>query len=136
MQLSVRGRRSTKCRLSLDLKVGKKAGDLFGTSRCAACPQSKHKKLLITVCDFKYGKNVAVEVEQNPQLIYYGLGAIFREMKAQKKKDLVKFIQDNNVHVRLMIVQPRAEHEDGPVREWVALPEDMMAICSNVGSCN
>lgn len=120
------GKTEYEVQLFLDLNVGKAAGDLFGTADVLHVLKQAGK-LLITVCDFKYGKNVPVEVEHNPQLIYYGLGAIFREMKAQRKKDLNKFIQENNIHVRLMIVQPRAEHENGPVREWVALPEDMMA---------
>ena len=125
------GKTEYEVQLSLDLKIGKKAGDLFGTSDVLHVLK-EIKRLLITVCDFKYGKHVAVEVSENPQLMYYGLGAIFREMKAQKKKDLVQFIQENNVHVRLMIVQPRALHEDGPVREWVALPEEMIKFAQTL----
>lgn len=120
------GKTECEVKLSLDLKVDKAAGDLFGTADILHVSQDS-KRLLITVCDFKYGRHVPVDVEHNVQLIYYGLGAIFREMRSQKKKDLNKFVRGNNVHVRMMIVQPRAEHESGPVREWVALPEDLLA---------
>lgn len=63
---------------------------------------------LLRVYDLKYGAGVAVEVEDNPQLMYYALGAAHGETYEE---------------VELVIVQPRAQHPDGPVRRqrmWVA----------------
>lgn len=51
------------------------------------------------IFDFKYGAGVAVEVENNPQLMLYALGAF-----------------GLGHAVRTTIVQPRCPHPDGPVR--------------------
>lgn len=60
---------------------------------------------LIQVYDFKYGAGVAVEVEENEQLLYYALGALLKAgFKASK--------------VEIIVVQPRCDHEDGVVRRW------------------
>jgi hypothetical protein len=59
------------------------------------------------VLDFKYGKGVAVEVDENPQLMLYGAGAAKRYHNRRVDK------------VALHIVQPRAQHHRGPVRSWV-----------------
>ncbi len=58
------------------------------------------------VLDFKYGKGVAVEPEENPQLLLYGAGAARRYHNRRVDK------------VVLHIVQPRAQHHRGPVRSW------------------
>jgi len=55
----------------------------------------------IHVIDYKYGAGHAVEVEDNPQLIFYALGVL-----EQYKR--------NKIH--LWIIQPRAAHDDGPIR--------------------
>ena len=63
---------------------------------------------LLRVYDFKYGAGVAVDVTDNTQLMYYALGAAHGETYDE---------------VELVIVQPRAQHPDGPVRRqrmWVA----------------
>lgn len=65
----------------------------------------------LVVIDFKYGKGVVVQVDYNDQMMYYGLGAL-RE---------VGF--DDVSKVTLVIVQPRAPHEDGSVRRWVIQKE-------------
>lgn len=58
------------------------------------------------VFDLKYGRGVAVEVEHNPQLLTYGLGAAYELM-------------DRGISVvHLIVVQPRKPHPDGPVRRW------------------
>lgn len=51
------------------------------------------------VIDYKHGAGVAVEVDENKQLLSYALLA---------RKDEERFI--------LVIVQPRVQHDDGPVR--------------------
>lgn len=61
-------------------------GELFGTLR---------------VFDYKHGAGVAVEAEDNPQMMYYALGAAYG---------------DAYEDVELVIVQPRAHHPAGPVR--------------------
>jgi hypothetical protein len=59
-------------------------------------------KLLIVV-DYKHGAGLPVEVEGNPQLDYYALGALLT----------CGFLVNK---VRKVIVQPRCPHRDGPVR--------------------
>lgn len=68
----------------------------------------------LVVCDLKYGKGVAVEVDDNPQLKTYGLGAAWR----YHNRGLTK--------VELIIVQPRSPHPKGPVRRWVVDALDML----------
>lgn len=77
--------------------------DLWGTND--ACLFTKADKRLI-VYDYKHGAGVAVEVEHNPQLMYYGIGALMASGFPAKE-------------VELVIVQPRCPHDDGPVRRWV-----------------
>jgi hypothetical protein len=61
----------------------------------------------IRVYDLKYGKGVVVEVDYNEQASCYGLGALNRVGGALDVDE-----------VQLVIVQPRAPHEDGAVRRW------------------
>lgn len=73
----------------------------------------------IVVIDFKYGQGVAVEVEENPQLMCYGLAP------------LLKLVNDENNdmkgwEIKLVIVQPRAFHPDGPIREWTTDGYDLL----------
>lgn len=76
--------------------------DLFGTSD--AVLYFEEEKLLMVV-DYKHGKGLAVEAENNPQLMYYALGAL---MKTKLPCS----------HVEMVIVQPRCFHPDGPIRRW------------------
>lgn len=64
----------------------------------------------LIVYDFKYGRGVAVEAVENKQMLYYAIGAA--------GKDLEKFKS-----IELVIIQPRAEHPQGPVRRWVTTPQ-------------
>lgn len=68
---------------------------------------------VLHVVDLKYGRGVAVEVEGNPQLFCYGLGA------------LTLYGNRRVMELQLHIVQPRASHRDGPVRTWTADPLDL-----------
>lgn len=61
----------------------------------------------VTICDFKHGRGVAVEVAENEQLLTYAL-AVARRYHNRGVRE-----------VELIIVQPRAPHRDGPVRRWV-----------------
>ena len=67
---------------------------------------------LLQVYDLKYGKGVLVEVEDNPQLKMYALGAL----KGGTCEE-----------VEIVIVQPRAPHSDGPVRRWRISVDDLLA---------
>ena len=75
---------------------------LFGTAD-AVVYDPGHKKL--TVIDYKHGAGIAVEVEDNLQLQYYGLGALLS----------TNFPCDD---VELVVVQPRCDHQDGVIRKW------------------
>lgn len=67
----------------------------------------------LTVYDFKYGAGEVVEVVDNKQLMYYGLGAI-DALNAEVSE------------IELVIIQPRARHEDGPVRRWLLSYEQLL----------
>ncbi len=62
------------------------------------------KPSYLDVIDLKYGRGVVVEALNNKQLMYYALGAI---LTVRKRAD----------YVRLTIIQPRAGHPDGIVRD-------------------
>jgi len=80
--------------------------DAFGTNDVnIAEPFGK-----LQVWDLKYGAGVAVEVKDNKQLMYYGLGAMQ---------------QGDFKEIELVIYQPRAPHKDGPLRRWTISPNDL-----------
>lgn len=83
---------------------------LFGTSDCVLWhPKRKH----LDVIDFKYGAGHAVEVRDNPQLLYYAVGAVMTLGYAPAT-------------ITLHIVQPRCPHEDGPHRSVDVDPLDLL----------
>jgi hypothetical protein len=66
---------------------------------------------VLYVSDYKHGAGVSVEVVNNPQLMYYALGALG---------------PDNPLKVEtviLSIIQPRAYHPDGAIRQWETTPD-------------
>jgi hypothetical protein len=75
--------------------------DVFGTRDFIAY-HAKTRSL--EVIDYKHGKGVPVDVESNPQLFTYALGAAIRYHNRGVDK------------VTLTIVQPRCPHKGGPVR--------------------
>lgn len=75
---------------------------LYGTADCVVFDP---KQKLLRVYDFKYGAGHAVEVENNQQLMYYGLGALLSTNFPCRE-------------VELVIVQPRCPHPSGAVRRW------------------
>lgn len=83
---------------------------LFGTADYV-CYFADKKEL--HVVDYKHGAGVAVDVVENEQLMYYGLGALHQNKLPIKK-------------VVLTIVQPRCYHQDGPVRSWETDPITML----------
>lgn len=66
------------------------------------------------VIDFKYGAGVAVDAHDNEQMASYALGIAHK----------YKF---NFIDCEMIIIQPRAEHRDGPVRSWVLTMEGLMS---------
>ena len=77
---------------------------MFGTSDCVAYHAGERK---LIVGDYKHGAGVAVEVEDNPQLKYYALGAV------------LQFEGKRIETIEMVIVQPRAPHKDGGIRRWL-----------------
>jgi hypothetical protein len=59
---------------------------------------------VLHVLDLKYGAGKVVEVQDNPQVIFYGLAAL-NSLEALHLSE-----------IKCWIIQPRAEHPDGPVR--------------------
>ena len=84
--------------------------DMFGTVDAAIVEEFGR----LWVIDYKYGAGVPVDPEHNTQLIYYALG-------------LAHKYHYNFIDVSLVIIQPRAEHERGPIREWVISIEELMS---------
>lgn len=74
----------------------------------------------LVVIDFKYGKGIVVETDWNDQMMYYGLGAL-REIG-----------YDDVSTVTLVVVQPRADHHDGPVRRWTCGKDVLMEFADQL----
>lgn len=66
---------------------------------------------LLDLTDYKHGVGIAVDAESNVQLMYYAFGLLNRYPSCRR--------------VRLRIVQPRAFHPLGPIREWEITAEDL-----------
>ena len=67
----------------------------------------------LNVIDFKYGKGVAVDAEENPQMMLYALGALLDYGTIYEIED-----------VRMTIVQPRVKHEPD---SWMLMSTDLLA---------
>jgi hypothetical protein len=67
---------------------------------------------ILDITDLKYGVGIAVDAIDNPQLKYYAVGVLAKHIGARR--------------VRLRIVQPRAFHPDGPIREWETTAEELL----------
>ena len=74
----------------------------YGTVDCAIYGEAR-----LTVIDYKHGQGVVVEPEWNPQMLYYAYGVLLARPRVRDECEVV-----------LRIVQPRAFHKDGPIREW------------------
>jgi len=85
---------------------------MFGTADCIIYGKESGT---LYVIDYKHGQGVAVEVEDNAQLKYYALGAI---LEIGDKAPLNK--------VTTVVVQPRAIHSDGPVRQHSYSRDEIM----------
>lgn len=90
--------------------------DLYGTSDCIL--YFSEEKLL-SVIDYKHGKGLAVEAENNHQLMYYALGALMKTKAACS-------------HVEMVIVQPRCFHPVGPIRSWKVSVSDLIDFSADL----
>lgn len=72
---------------------------------------------ILRVYDFKYGAGVVVDAEDNVQMMYYALGAARGDAYEE---------------VELVIVQPRAEHSEGPVRRCRMKVSELMRWADEV----
>lgn len=84
----------------------------FGTADCLMVG-SIDGVTTLNVIDFKYGKGVAVDAEENPQMMLYALGALL-------DYDEIYDITD----VRMTIVQPRIRSEPN---SWTLSAVDLLA---------
>ncbi|MEL7087513.1 MAG: DUF2800 domain-containing protein [Planctomycetota bacterium] len=91
--------------------------DLFGTSDAIVWQPAIGR---LSVIDLKYGAGVPVEVEDNPQLLYYGLGALLANKQWKPHE------------VEVVIVQPRCPHPDGPVRSQVLQVVDLLEFAADL----
>jgi hypothetical protein len=101
-----------------DLGVFNPPVPMFGTADVVIFhPERGHMEVI----DYKHGQGVVVEVTRNEQTMYYALVASVAEGR----------VPDT---IRCTIVQPRAQHDDGPIRsydfdrdELVAFKHELMA---------
>lgn len=86
---------------------------LAGTADCSFLSPKEETLYLF---DYKHGAGVPVEIEDNPQFKFYGLGRLLT-------------LPDRRIsRVKLVVVQPRCDHPDGPIREWETEPEELVAF--------
>lgn len=116
-------------RVSLDhIQAG-----MFGTNDAAIWVPGVY----LGVYDYKHGKGVAVEVEDNEQTNYYGVGALRQVDVLYKDFDIshgdIWEINNRLVpdEVEMVIVQPRANHANGPVRRWSTTAEYLLGDFSD-----
>lgn len=83
--------------------------DMGGTADCAIVEEFGR----LVVIDYKYGAGVPVDPEENTQLICYALGIAHR-------------YDYNFDEVEIVVNQPRAEHDRGPVRSWLIPMETLL----------
>lgn len=84
--------------------------DMFGTADCVI-PDRERSHL--HVLDYKHGQGVVVEATDNPQLLTYALGAVLH-------------LEERFDQITVWIVQPRAPHRDGVVREWTVSWDELV----------
>ena len=93
-------------------------GEVFGTNDiCIYIPSLR----LLYVIDYKHGAGVAVEVRGNKQLRFYGVGAVFASHLGWAVENVV-----------LVIVQPRALHAEGPIREERISVSDLIDFSADI----
>lgn len=71
----------------------------------------------LRIYDYKHGAGLAVEAVGNTQMLYYALGAAYDPESGE--------LEDYE-NIEMTIVQPRAYHEDGPIRRWTISREELV----------
>jgi hypothetical protein len=94
---------------------------MFGTADAIVVLPSKRE---IVVADLKYGKGVLVEVLDNPQTQFYLLGALLE----MERVNVLRGVRN----VRAVIVQPRAFHRDGAVRERTYSYDEVLEFAADL----
>jgi hypothetical protein len=96
--------------------------DMFGTADVVIwLPGSR----TLVVADLKYGRGVAVEVLNNPQTLYYALGALLDLERDQAWRGQIRT-------VRTVILQPRLAHPNGMIREAIYSYDDVVAFAGDL----
>lgn len=91
---------------------------MFGTCDCLIYRRSEKKLFVI---DYKHGQGVPVDAKGNKQLRYYALGA------------MLSLDDDQPVEtVEAVIVQPRAAHQDGPIRSDIFSAGDLLDFSADL----
>lgn len=93
---------------------------MFGTNdACVFVPGE-----ILIVGDYKHGRGYVVEVEDNPQLMYYALGALRTLCWNDVAKDWNYDLMPKTIE--LIVIQPRAKHANGGIRKWAVDPTYLM----------
>lgn len=66
---------------------------------------------IMVIADYKHGSGVAVDVVENPQLLFYAVGS-------RQELRRANMCNSGKTLYRMMILQPRGFHKDGAMREW------------------
>jgi hypothetical protein len=90
----------------------------YGTSDCIHWDEAA---ATLHVWDYKNGAGIVVEVEDNPQLKYYAIGALEDLGLWRLAKKVV-----------LHVAQPNGFHSDGAIRHWETTPQELDEWCFNV----
>ncbi len=107
---------ATFCRIEERFSLSTIHPRLYGTGDCVIY-HSATKTL--QVWDYKHGKGIPVEVENNGQLKYYGLGALLKTGVPCE-------------NIELVICQPRCPHPDGPIRKWTISVMDLLEFSADL----
>ena len=94
-----------------NLKKLNPPGPMFGTADFVAINRATGK---ITIVDFKYGKGVVVQIERNPQLMYYALGVLC----SLPSEVVVKEIETIVVQPRVSAKPKSATYQPIELFEW------------------
>lgn len=92
----------------------------FGTADSAVYDEMAN---VLFVNDYKHGQGIPVEVIGNKQMLHYALGAY---LTLGLKN--VRFTE-------MTIIQPRAEHRDGPIRSWRILTAELLDFALDLVEC-
>lgn len=91
---------------------------MFGTADCVIYRRSTKE---LFVYDYKHGAGVPVEAIGNKQLRYYALGALLSLDKDEPCETITAGI-----------IQPRAQHSDGPIREETFSAGDLLDFAAEL----